>query len=120
MSVRAVRGAVQLLGDSKAEMATEIPALLDEMLGANGLTQESVISILFTATPDLVSDFPATAARSAGWSDVPLMCAVEINVAHALPRVIRILLHVESDLPRAAITHIYRGGAKALRPDLTS
>ena len=73
MNVRAIRGAVQLTSDSKMEMAAEIPALLDDMLKANGLLQESVISIFFTATPDLVSDFPATAARSAGWSDVPLM-----------------------------------------------
>ena len=118
MSVRAIRGAVQLAVDSKEEMFGEVPSLLLEMIKANGITEKDLISILFTVTPDISSDFPAAAARSLGWSEVPLMCAVEIAVPGALPLVVRVLMHVESSKNRGNITHIYRGGAKALRPDL--
>ena len=118
MSVRAIRGAVQLAVDSKEEMFGEVPSLLLEMIKANGITEKDLISILFTVTPDITSDFPAAAARSLGWSEVPLICAVEIAVPGALPLVVRVLMHVESSKNRGNITHIYRGGAKALRPDL--
>ena len=77
-----------------------------------------VISILFTATPDLVSEFPALAARELGMGDVPLMCATEIGVAHALPRVLRLMAHVETAKPRAEIQHVYLRGAVALRRDI--
>lgn len=120
MSVRAIRGATQLSSDDREEMHREVAALLQEILEANQLTLESVISALFTLTPDLTSEFPAAAARKAGWAEVPLMCAVEIAVAGALPRTVRVMIHVESAKNRSEMTHIYRGGAKALRPDLTS
>ena len=118
MSIRAVRGAVQLIIDDREEMHREVSALLGEMLQSNDLSTDSVISALFTVTPDLTSEFPAAAARQAGWSEIPLMCAVEIAVPGSLPRVVRAMVHVESDRTRSEITHVYRGGAKALRPDL--
>ncbi|MEY2797790.1 MAG: hypothetical protein RIS22_56 [Actinomycetota bacterium] len=118
MSVRAVRGAVQLTADDRDEMHREVAALLAEVLEANSLSLDSVISALFTVTPDLVSDFPAAAARLAGWGGIPLMCAVEIAVPGSLPRVVRAMIHVETTLERGQINHIYRGGARALRPDL--
>lgn len=118
MGIRAIRGAVQLTVDSKDEMHREVPALLQEMLSSNNLTQDDVISALFTATPDITGEFPAAAARSSGWGDTPLMCSVEIAVPGSLPRTVRVILHVESDLRKHEISHIYRGGAKALRPDL--
>jgi chorismate mutase len=90
------------------------------VLERNGLTQEDLVSIVFTATPDLVSEFPAYAARQLGFVDVPLMCATEISVAGAMPRVIRLLAHVETDLPRADVHHVYLRGAAALRRDLPS
>ena len=120
MSVRAIRGAVQLTSDSEEEMKSEVPALLAEMLERNALIEADVISALFTVTPDLTSSFPAAAARSAGWTDIPLMCAVEIAVPGALARTVRVLLHVETGKNRAEIAHIYRGGAQILRPDLSS
>lgn len=120
MSIRAIRGATQLSTDDREEMNREVKALLDEVVQANRLGMESVISAFFTVTPDLISDFPAAAARKAGWSDIPLMCAVEIAVPGSLPRTIRVMIHVETDRNREEITHIYRGGAKSLRPDLTS
>ena len=118
MSVQAIRGAVQLTADTREEMHREVPALLDELLAANSLELSSVISAIFTVTPDLVSEFPAAAARKAGWVDIPLMCAVEIAVPGSLPRTVRAMVHVETSTPRGAITHVYRGGARALRPDL--
>jgi chorismate mutase len=99
-------------------MHREVAALLAEVLEANSLSLDSVISALFTVTPDLVSDFPAAAARLAGWGGIPLMCAVEIAVPGSLPRVVRAMIHVETTLERGQINHIYRGGARALRPDL--
>lgn len=118
MSIRALRGAVQLAVDSKDEMHREVPALLEEMLTSNGLSEADLVSVLFTVTPDLTSEFPAAAARTLGWKEIPLMCAVEIAVIGALPRIVRVLAHVESVKPRSEMNHIYRGGAKALRPDL--
>jgi chorismate mutase len=118
MSVRAIRGAAQLAVDSKEEMFAEVPSLLLEMIEANRINEREIISIFFTVTPDISSDFPAAAARTLGWSEIPLMCAVEIAVPEALPRVVRVLMHVETPSSRGDIQHIYRGGAKALRPDL--
>ena len=120
MSVRAIRGATQLASDSREEMDREVAALLDEIVQSNKLNLNSVISALFTVTADLTSEFPAAAARRAGWSEIPMMCAVEIAVPGSLKRTLRVMIHVESGLSREEISHIYRGGAKALRPDLTS
>ena len=74
--------------------------------------------MLFTATPDLHSEFPALAARELGLGDVPLMCTQELDIAGALPRVVRLMAHVETDLARADIQHVYLRGAAALRRDL--
>lgn len=119
-SVRAVRGAVQLTGDSAAEMDREIPALLNQMLESNQADSSDVISVFFTVTDDLTAQFPATSARKGGWGEVPMMCAVEIAVPGSLPRVVRVMVHLESERPREQIRHVYRGGAQALRPDLPS
>jgi chorismate mutase len=88
------------------------------VLERNALAHDDVISILFTATPDLRSEFPALAARELGMGDVPLMCATEIDVPHALPRVLRLMAHVETARPRAEIQHVYLRGAVALRRDI--
>lgn len=88
------------------------------MLERNAVTREQLISIVFTATPDLRADFPAYAARQIGIVDVPLLCAVEIDVPGAMPRVVRLLAHVETDRPRAEIRHVYLRGASGLRTDL--
>ena len=92
--------------------------LVSTVMERNQLQHDDVISILFTATPDLVSEFPALAARELGFGDVPLMCATEIDVAHALPRVLRLMAHVETDRPRAEVQHVYLRGAVALRRDI--
>ena len=92
--------------------------LVSSVLAANSLTQEDVISIFFTATADVRSEFPAVAARELGLGDVPLMCAQELNIAGAMPLVIRLMAHVNTTLPREQITHVYLRGATALRRDL--
>jgi chorismate mutase len=92
--------------------------LLTEVLSGNGLGHDDIVSILFTLTSDLTAAFPAVAARRLGLVTVPLMCASEVDVPGALPRVVRLLAHVETDLPRAGIRHVYLDGAEVLRPDL--
>lgn len=85
---------------------------------ATGSTPDDLISIWFTATPDLHSDFPAAAARQLGITDVPLICAQELDISGAMPRVVRILAHVETYLDKAEIAHVYLGSAAALRKDI--
>ena len=120
MAVRAVRGAIQVDEDDRQQVLDATTELLQTVLDRNGLSQEDLISVLFTATPDLTSEFPAYAARQMGFVDVPLMCASEIAVAGAMPRVLRVLAHVETDLPRSAVHHAFLRGAAALRRDLPS
>jgi len=117
-SVVALRGATQVDADQPELIHLAVSELLSELMAANDLAVEDFISVLFTATPDLTSDFPAVGARSIGFGATPLICASEINVPGALPRVIRVLAHVESDQPRAEAKHIYLKGAVALRKDL--
>jgi chorismate mutase len=118
VAVRAVRGAVQLERDDAAHMREQVGELLTAVLGRNELTSEDLISVWFTATPDLHSDFPAAAARALGIVDVPLICAQELDITGAMPRVVRVLAHIETDLPKAALTHVYLGAAAALRKDI--
>lgn len=116
--MRAIRGAVCLQQDDPDEMREAVSELLTTMLARNSVTTDEVISVLLTSTPDLVSAFPAVAARDCGFSDVPLLCAQEIDVRGALARVVRVMMHVDSDLPRSQVEHVYLRGAQALRPDL--
>lgn len=99
-------------------MAEATGELVLEMLSRNGLTQHQVISVLFTGTPDLHSDFPAAGARTVGFEDVPLMCFSEMDVPGALPRVVRVMMHVDTQIPRSEIKHVYLRGTDVLRRDL--
>ncbi len=112
----AIRGATQVSEDSKAAIHEGVIELLTEVMRANQIEASDVISVLFTATPDLVSDFPAAAARTIGFGSVPLICAAEISVPGALPRAIRAMLHVHGR--SSDVHHIYLHGAAALRQDL--
>jgi chorismate mutase len=116
--VRAVRGAIQLDVDEREHVLASTRELVTAVLEANALTKDDVISIVFTATPDVHSEFPAVAARELGMGDVPLMCTQELDIAGAMPRVIRLMAHVNTTLARAEITHVYLRGAAALRRDL--
>jgi chorismate mutase len=118
VAVRAVRGAVQLERDEPQHMHEQVSALLTAILERNGMTPDDLISVWFTATPDLHGDFPAAAARQLGISDVPLICAQELDIAGAMPRVVRILAHIETGLAKSDIAHVYLGAAAALRKDI--
>jgi len=118
MTVRAVRGAVQIDTDDRDAILEGTTELVNEVMARNELTTDDVISVLFTATPDLTAEFPALAARKLGFHDVPLICAAEIARPGAMPRVIRLMAHVETGRPRSAIQHVYLRGAVALRLDI--
>jgi len=91
------------------------------MLEANGVSDHEVIaSIFFTTTPDLVSTFPAEAARELGMDMVPLICNQEIPVPNRLPRVVRVMMQVNTTRRQREMQHVYLRGAAALRPDLIS
>lgn len=118
MAVRAIRGAIQLDVDERGHLLQSTAELVTKVLHANKLDSSDLISIWFSATPDVKSEFPALAARELGLGDVPLMCSVEMDVQGAMPRVIRLMMHVNTDLSRAEIQHIYLRGAVNLRKDL--
>lgn len=118
MPVRAVRGATQIDADERDQVLEASAELIAAVLDRNGLTADDLISVLFTATPDVHAEFPAYAARLMGITDVPLLCATEIDVPGAMPRVLRLLAHVETPLARADVRHVYLRGAVGLRTDL--
>jgi chorismate mutase len=118
MAVRAIRGAIQIDADDRDQILSGTAELVRAVLDRNAVDPADLISIVFTATPDLTAEFPAYAARLMGFHDVPLLCTTEIAVPGSMPRVLRLLAHVESDRPRAEIHHVYLRGAAALRRDL--
>jgi chorismate mutase len=118
VAVRAVRGATQVDRDERDAVLEAAGELVTAVLERNAIDHADLISVIFTATPDLTSEFPAYAARRLGITDVPLLCATEIDVPGAMPRVLRLLAHFETPRGRAEIRHVYLRGADALRTDL--
>ncbi|MGB3013283.1 MAG: chorismate mutase [Candidatus Nanopelagicales bacterium] len=117
MAVRAVRGATQVSADERGPIMEAVGELIKEMLAVNQVAPAEVISVILTSTPDLISCHPATAARLAGLDDVPLLSATEVAVPDAMPRVVRVMAHVESDIPRGQVEHVYLRGTESLRQD---
>jgi chorismate mutase len=118
VAVRAVRGAIQVEANDADAILAGSAELVTEVMTRNKLDQADVISVIFSATPDLTAEFPALAARKLGFQDVPLLCCAEIDVPGAMPRVVRLMMHVETDRPRSAVQHAYLRGAAALRLDI--
>ncbi|HEX9032421.1 MAG TPA: chorismate mutase [Streptosporangiaceae bacterium] len=118
MAVRAIRGAIQVDADERAAILDGTSELVTQVLERNGLTPDDVISVIFSATADLRAEFPALAARSLGFQEVPLLCCSEIPVPGAMPRVVRLMMHVETGLTKSQIQHVYLRGAAALRVDI--
>ena len=118
MSVRAIRGAIQIDADDADLMRDAVVELMSSILKSNALATEDLISVLFTCTPDLVSDFPAASARAMGLGHVPLLCAVEMAVPGSLPRTIRVLIHCTTSRGQNEISHVYLRGATVLRKDI--
>jgi chorismate mutase len=118
--MRAIRGATTVDSDTPELIREATRELLETIVARNDFTSDDVISVIFTVTDDLRSEFPAHAARELGWLDVPLLCTMEIPVPGSLARCIRVLLHIESAKARADIRHVYLHDARTLRPDLVS
>lgn len=119
-AVRALRGATTLDVDTAEHMTERVQALLHEMLSRNDVDHDDLVSILFTATDDLHSLFPATAARGIGLGDVPLICARELDIDNAAQRCVRVMMHLTTTRSRAELHHVYLEGARGLRDDLPS
>ncbi len=117
MNARGVRGAIDLSSNTREEIFDHTIILLKKMLAQNSIKTEDVFSIFLTATPDLDADFPAYAARQMGLESVPLLCAQEISVVNSMEKVIRILIHFNSDKRQSEIANCYLGRTIELRPD---
>ncbi len=121
MSVRGIRGATTVTQDNSAEVLSATRGLLEQLLVSNQIDSfEDIVSVFFTTTPDLTSAFPAEAARELGMKSVPLICASEIAVKGAMPRCIRVMLHVNTSLKQSEVVHVYLNEAQKLRPDVAS
>ena len=118
MRLHALRGATSVEADERDQILAATTVLMRELLEANALDPDDLVSCIFTLTPDLHAEFPAVAAREMGLSAVPLMCAQELDVPGAMPRVIRVLVHCYLPDGRTA-QHCYHGEARKLRLDLT-
>ncbi len=118
MRIRGVRGATTVKEDSKESVIEATAELLGEIFSRNGIEKDDLVSMIFTTTPDLISEFPAAAVRSLGISDIPLLCASEIPVTGAVPRCIRVLVHAYSEREHSTLRHVYLGEARQLRTDL--
>ena len=117
MRLFALRGAVDVERDEREAILESTAELIREILARNGLTPEMAVSCIFTCTPDLSAEFPAVAARDLGFEAVPLLCAREIPVPGAMPRVIRVLIHYHAEDDHEP-SHVYLGATQALRADL--
>jgi chorismate mutase len=121
MPIRGIRGATTVPADDPDLILDATRELLEEILAENEeMRPEDIASAFFTVTDDLVSTFPAQAAREMGWGLVPMLCAREIPVPNSLPRVIRVLVHWNTEVPQDEVTHVYLRDAVKLRPDLVA
>lgn len=117
-AVRALRGATTVDSDEAEQVRARTIALLQEMVERNGIDHDDIISVLFTATDDIHSIFPAAAARDIGFGDIPLICARELDIIGSAPLCIRVLMHMSTPLSRSELRHVYLEGASGLRDDL--
>ncbi len=120
MMIRGIRGATTVPVNTREEILDAARELLDTIVSLNGIERGDVASIIFTTTPDLDAEFPAVAAREAGWTDVALECLHEMNVPGALPRCLRVLMHVNSERAQNEIAHVYLRDAGVLRPEFAA
>ena len=117
-AVRALRGATTVDEDTPDQINERVGALVNEMLARNDVDKDDLISVIFTATDDVTSMFPAAAARAVGLGDVPLLCARELAITGGTPRCIRVLMHLTTERSRSELRHVYLAGAEGLRDDL--
>ena len=117
ISCRGIRGATTIESNTAEDILEATTDLLEALIRLNDIASADVVSAIFTTTPELTASFPAMAARSLGWTEVPLLCAHEMNVPGALGGVVRILLHINTDRTPSEIRHVYLRHAGALRPE---
>ena len=117
-AVQALRGATTVEKDADDQITERVQELVDEMMARNDIAHDDIISIIFTATEDLVAIFPAAAARGVGLGDVPMLCARELSVEGGTPKCLRVLMHVNTGRSRQQLRHVYLHGAQGLRDDL--
>ncbi len=118
MPLRALRGATTIDVDEVDHLTERMVELLTELFERNGIDHDDLVSIIFTATDDIRCTFPATAARTFGLGDVPLICARELDVEGATPLCVRVMLYLETERDRGELHHVYQHGAANLRDDL--
>ena len=116
--MRGIRGATTVESNSNRAILEATQELLRAMIDRNGIIEDDVASVLFSATPELDDTFPAKAARDMGWTRTALMGFQEADVKHGLPMCVRVLIHWNTDKPLDEIQHVFLHGAVALRPDL--
>lgn len=117
-AVRALRGATTIDADTPEQIEERIIVLLSELFDRNDIHHDDLISIVFTATSDINSAFPAAAARSFGLGDIPLLCAQELDIEGGMPLCLRVLIHLTTERGRDELHHVYLEGAQGLRDDL--
>ena len=117
-ALRGLRGATTCDEDTPEAIAEAVVELMPQLMARNELSHDDVVSVIFTTSPDLTSAFPATAARSIGFGDIPLLCASEIDVPGSMRRCIRVLMHVTTTRERPRMHHVYLRNAQSLRDDL--
>ncbi len=117
LACRGIRGATTVEANTSEDILEATDQLLRALIELNRVDPDDIASAVFTTTPDLTATFPAIAARNLGWADVPLLCSHEMAVPGALPKVVRVLLHVNTALGPRDLRHVYLGAAKSLRPD---
>jgi chorismate mutase len=116
--IRAIRGAITVPEDTPQEVVAATTVVLEDMIAKNALAPADMVSLIFTATGDITSQFPAVAAREMGLTAVPLLCATEIPVPGSLPLCVRVMLHAYMPDDRQ-VWHSYLRDAVRLRDDLT-
>ena len=117
--LRALRGATTVAANDADQIVGATAELLGEMVSRNGVDAGDLVSVIFTATPDLDAEFPAQAARRLGLAHVPLLCSVEVDVPGAVSHCVRVLVHLYTDRSDAELQHVYLHEARDLRTDLS-
>ncbi|MCL1955289.1 MAG: chorismate mutase [Spirochaetes bacterium] len=112
----ALRGATQC-DNTVNDICEKVAIMYDELLSANKLDEDEIVSVIFSVTDDLTAVNPCAALRKGGRAgELALFSAQEPESQVSLERTIRVLVHCyldEGSKPR----HVYRNGAEVLRPD---
>lgn len=114
---RGIRGATTAAENTAEDILEATQELVTALIQLNGITTEDIASAIFTTTPDLTATFPATGARTFGWTEVPMICSHEMAVPGALTKAVRVLVHINTTKSASEIRHVYLKGARQLRPE---